>query len=243
MNESFQNIVNDYLKKHEQITSAEAFSLFNKFVPGIKKSTVNWRLHELVQRGVIKRAGRGVYLRGQASEYHPFISEEIKTLSQTIRSSLPLINYCVWSTDSIQEFAQHISRVSYIIVEVEKDGESSVLNLLKENLENVYNGNSKLFIQEILPDLSKAIIVKSLTSEAPIKIVNDVPVPLPEKILVDIYCDLNLYEYLQGNELYHIYQNYFDRYTINKTKLLRYAGRRGKKKEINENINQIIGNK
>jgi len=243
MKKSFQNIIEDYFNKHERITTSEAYSLFKIHMPKINKSTVNWRLYELVKRGIIKRAGRGIYLAGERKVYHPVLSKEIKTISQLIHTTFPLISYCIWSTDNIKEFAQHIPAVSYTVVDVEQDGLSAVRNRLKENYENVYNGNSKLFIQEMLPDLPKAILIKTLVSEAPIKVVDDVPSPLPEKMLVDIFCDSTIFDYLQGNELIHIYRNVMDRFTVNTTSLLRYAARRGKKREINGFLNQIIGNK
>lgn len=240
---AFEESIKNYLKKHDFITNEKAFSIFKKYHPDIKKSTVNWRLYDLVQRRVIKRAGRGLYMWGAHENYHPIIHNDIKKVSNLIQSSFPLISYCIWHTDQIKEFFQHIPVVYYTIVEVEYDGISAILNKLKESLDNVYNANSKSTIKEILPDISQAVLVKTLVSEAPISVFDNVPSPLPEKIMVDLFCDSELFAYLQGNELYYIYQNILNNLTINKTRLLRYAARRGKKPEINAFLNQIIGNK
>ena len=62
-------------------------------------------------------------------------------------------------------------------------------------------------------------------------------------MLVDLYCDVDLFQFYQGKEKGTIFKEAFSKYTINKSKLLRYASRRGKKEEIEKQTNQIIGNK
>ena len=62
-------------------------------------------------------------------------------------------------------------------------------------------------------------------------------------MLVDLYCDVELFQFYQGKEKNTIFKEAFSKYTINKSKLLRYASRRGKKEEIEKQTNQIIGNK
>ena len=62
-------------------------------------------------------------------------------------------------------------------------------------------------------------------------------------MLVDLFSDTVIFDLFQGNERSIIYTEAFEKYTINNNKLLRYASRRGKKEEIQEYINLIIGNK
>jgi hypothetical protein len=49
-----------------------------------------------------------------------------------------------------------------------------------------------------------------------------------EKILVDFYADTDTFYYLQGNEILNIYHSAFEKYTINRYRLMRYAKRRNK---------------
>jgi hypothetical protein len=53
----------------------------------------------------------------------------------------------------------------------------------------------------------------------------------PNFILADIFKDRE-FAYLQGNELLSVFRNAVEHYTINLSKLLRYADRKGKKEEI-----------
>ena len=56
--------------------------------------------------------------------------------------------------------------------------------------------------------------------------------------LVDIYCDQD-FSYLQGSEYERIAENAMTIFNINKTKLLRYANRRGVKEELEKIYNEL----
>ena len=55
---------------------------------------------------------------------------------------------------------------------------------------------------------------------------------------MDIYCDPD-FSYLQGSEYVRIAENAMTIFNINKTKLLRYANRRGVKEELEKIYNEI----
>ena len=86
---------------------------------------------------------------------------------------------------------------------------------------------------------TKPVVVKNMVSEAPTETVEGVKVPSLEMILVDLFCEKRLFKAYQGNELVHIYKNIFSQYSVNMTKVVRYAARRGKKPEIEESIKSL----
>ena len=92
-------------------------------------------------------------------------------------------------------------------------------------------------ITELVPDAFGPLI-KNLVSEAPLQKVDDIPVSTLEKMLVDIYCDPD-FSYLQGSEYARIAENAMTIFNINKTKLLRYAKRRGVKEELERIYNEL----
>lgn len=239
----FKEILIKRLSNCKEMSTGEIAGFFEESGLSIKKSTLNWRLYELVNQGIITRVGRGQYILGQNKEFSPLLSDNNIRLSTIIRDNFPLLSYCLWDTNIIKPFTQDIPSIFFTIIEVEKEGKEAVYHKLKEDSPNVFLDDSKKYIRDILSDLQDVILVKTLISEAPLKLFNNVPSPLPEKILVDLYCDTLLFDYLQGNELSHIFQNMFSRVSFNKNKMLRYADRRGKKIEIETYINQIIGKK
>lgn len=62
--------------------------------------------------------------------------------------------------------------------------------------------------------------------------------PSLEKILVDTICDED-FSYLQGGEWYYMIETAATQYSINTSRLLRYAGRRGKKEMIEKKLKEI----
>ena len=51
-------------------------------------------------------------------------------------------------------------------------------------------------------------------------------------MLVDVFCVPDIYAPQQGKELENIFKNAFEKYTINRDKLLRYSARRKRKQEL-----------
>ena len=85
----------------------------------------------------------------------------------------------------------------------------------------------------------RVFFVKNLVSEAPLQKVSNVLMPTLEKLLVDILRDTDFF-YLQGSESERIIENAFNLYTVNQSRLFRYAGRRKVKEELSsilENLN------
>jgi hypothetical protein len=95
----------------------------------------------------------------------------------------------------------------------------------------VFYRPSKDLFGNYINELQGVIIVRALVSETPLQLIKNVPTVTIEKILVDAMVDEE-FEFLKGNEINHVFINAFDRYSINISKLIRYADRKRKKKEI-----------
>jgi len=196
----------------------------------------------LVELGIIQRIGRGVFTLGKTLKYKPELSSDLIKEYNKIKSNFPFIELCIWNTSTINEFSQHQSNRDFIIIETEKDTNESVFYFLKEHYENVFLDPNRLILEQYVFDIPNAIIIKPLLSESPLQEVKKVNTITIEKMLVDIYCDPDLFIAFQGNEKKIIYSKAFKKYTINNNKLLRYASRRGRKDEIEKFTLQSIGN-
>ncbi|MGB4849018.1 MAG: DUF6577 family protein [Saprospiraceae bacterium] len=197
------------------------------------KSTVNWRVFELVKRDVLERIGKGKFRLGSGILFSPELNTKHFKINAEIKNKLPFIRYCIWDSSFIKEFSQHISKTNFTLVDVERDSESSVYNLLKEHYNQVFLMPGKEVLNNYVSDLKKTILVRTLVSEAPYNVVRNVPVATLEKILVDIFSDEE-FAYLRGNEMLIIFRTAFERYTISESKLIRYADRKRRKKQISE---------
>ena len=80
-----------------------------------------------------------------------------------------------------------------------------------------------------------AIIVKPMASDSPLLTIDGVPGPSLEKLLIDIRRDKD-FDYLAGEESSRMLENAFNMFPVNTSKRLRYAGRRGVRTEIENEI-------
>ena len=110
---------------------------------------------------------------------------------------------------------------------------------LREIKKSVFIDPTKDILEKYVVNENEVFIVKPLVSEAPTQTVNGVETATIEKILVDIFCDDVIFSAQQGAEMRTIFKEAFDKYTINQSKILRYADRRKKKDELHEFVKTI----
>lgn len=144
----------------------------------------------------------------------------------------------VYSGNDINSLQHHLSANNSLYVEVPKDATEAVFHYLTDKKIRAYYKLTEDFMLDYVDLAEKSVIVKALTTEAPIKPVDGVMMPTLEKMLVDINADPDFY-YLQGNEAFNIMQNARSLYSINTPKMLRYASRRG----IRETMQTILNYK
>jgi hypothetical protein len=134
---------------------------------------------------------------------------------------------------------QHQPNRFFALVETDKETTNSVFYFLREIKKSVFVNPSTDILEKYIVNEKEIFIVKPLVSEAPTQNVNNVETTSIEKMLVDIFSDDVVFSAQQGAEMRTIFKNAFDKYTINHSKMLRYASRRRKKKEIKEFVNSV----
>ena len=140
---------------------------------------------------------------------------------------------------------QHQPANFQIIVEAEKDVTQNVFYFLKGLKYPVFIEPTEEILEKYLPTDKEAIIIKSLVSESPLQEIGNIRTVTIEKLLVDIFSDTIIFSAQQGAELRTIFQEAFNKYTVNHSKMLRYASRRRKKESFQEYLStiQIYGRK
>ncbi len=128
--------------------------------------------------------------------------------------------------------------VDFLMVEVEKEALDAVFYFLKGVQKNTFKEPSREIMEDIMTRASTAIIVRPMISESPLIQIGNTQLPSLEKILVDLYTEKKLFYFIQGSELRNIFKRAVEKYTVNFSKLLRYAKRRGKEKELQKILEQ-----
>jgi hypothetical protein len=192
---------------------------------------VNWRVYELAKKGILERVGKGKFLWGSETKFHPSISVPLKQLNYKIKKQFPFISYCLWDNGMLKPFHLHLPGSRFILADVEKDVMESLFVFFKKEYKNTYLKPDKEMMDKYIMQDNDSIIVRQLISESPTQVTDEVTTVTIEKMIVDIFSD-HEFEYLKGSELLLIVRNAFDQFTINKSKLLRYASRKGQQEKL-----------
>lgn len=182
--------------------------------------------------GILQRIGRGRFTIGKGKSYFPEIPLAIKNIFKKLKAAFPYAKICIWNTFVINEFMQHQPNRFFVLVETDKETTNSIFYFLREIKKPVFIEPTEDILEKYIVDDKEIFIVKSLVTEAPTQIISGVETVTIEKMLVDIFCNDVVFSAQQGAEMRIIFEEAFTKYTINLSKMLRYADRRRKKEEL-----------
>jgi len=235
MDNNLNNILKEHFSRQETFDVAEIFLFYSEQNPNVSQTTVNWRIHNLVQSGVIQRVGRGVYRLGKSNLFKMDLSPQLKKIARSIKKEFPYTNFCVWELAVVNFFSHNLINFNLLFVDVERDAVDAVYYKLKEIQKNVVNIRKTY---DDISDLAGNVCIRPLVSHAPLQTQEQIQIATLEKILVDLATDKEFFPF-QGNEIFTIYESAFEKYTINESSMLRYAARKEKKENIKEIISTI----
>jgi hypothetical protein len=223
---------------NKQFTRKELIVYLEKHQQSVSPNAVSVQLKRLLDNHALIRSKIGVYALPEQAKTDFFITNtnDIKQISKQIKERFPFINFCVWNSKVILSYMHHIPKLNFLLVDIERDATESVFNAL-----NTDNSNP-VFLMPTQTDFDRyiigneAIIVRTLISESPLQIFENIPAPTIEKILVDVVGDVE-FSFLQGSEMHYVYKTIFEQHKVNKNKLLRYATRHGRKQEVQQLLN------
>jgi DNA-binding Lrp family transcriptional regulator len=229
------NTLIDYFEHQDAFNVDDIFCFYNNHNPSISRMAVNWRIHSLVEAGIIQRVGHGIYRLGKTNLFQPDLSPKIKKVARDIKKEFPYTGFCVWELAFINHFSHNLINFNLLFIDVERDATNAIYYKLKEKNRHVVNIRKT---HDDISELSGAICVRPLVSHAPLEESEQIPVASLEKILVDLATDKEFFPF-QGNEIVSIYESAFKKYTLNESAMLRYASRKEKREKIQEIINTI----
>ena len=235
MYKNLNDNIKDYFGKQDVFYAADIFRFYSEQNQSVLQTTINWRLHSLERAGVIQRVGRGMYRLGKSNPFQMELRAQIKKIAQTVKKEFPYTDFCVWELATINFFSHNLINFNLLFVDVERDAVDAVYYKLKGNQKNVVHIRRT---NDDISELAETICIRPLVSHAPLRVQEQVRVAALEKILVDLATDKEFFPF-QGNEIYTIYENAFEKFTINQSCMLRYAARKEKRVQIQEIINTI----
>lgn len=226
-----------HFQSRDYFSREELYKFYKQFEPELNEHTFEWRVHNLKKKNIIKPIHKGIYTISSRQLFIPDISKKVQKISHRIKSNFTGITYNLWETRWLMEFTRHQAAVYMIILEADKDIIESIFYLLKDKgFKNVFLRPDRDLMEKYISEENESILVKPMISRSPIQKINKIPVATLEKILVDLFCDTIIFYPYGGSELVNIYNNAFESYSINFSKLFTYARRRRREDQIRKFI-------
>ena len=233
-----QAFIDEFIKK-DKFTKEDIYKYFLKININYSKGALKSKIHRLKKSNIIKSVSRGVYTISKKTYYTISPDSFIKKIIKKFLKRYEDVNYCVWNTMWLNEFMIQQPFKSFYVFETEKEVSESVFHWFRDNNIMAYLNPNQEMIQEYVMQEKNTIIIKPVITRAPIQKVEEVQIPEIEKILVDLFCEQNLFYVHSGSELKNIFKYSNERYIINYTTLYSYARRRGKEEALKQFVSKI----
>lgn len=239
MSDFIEHKLIDEFKDRVCFSRDELLGFYLSFEPDLKEGTFSWRIFDLKNKNIIRPVRRGLYVISNKPVYKPVLSPHLIELAKQITTTFEDVNYCIWETEWLNEFSQHQSGKRIVLIEIEKDFLDSLYFEIKDSSEfELYLNPDEKTIRYYIAESNYPVIIKKMVTRSPvasrIEKGGQFYTPLLEKILVDLFADEQLFYFLQGSELSHIYKNAISNYAIDFTKLFSYAKRRDREEDIRQ---------
>ena len=228
------------LESGRSYTRRELISVFSSDEKTLKENSFQWRLGGYLKSGKLIKTGYDEYRMPDEITilpYQPQYSEMAVNIITYLSDLYPYVSFSVFESVLMNEFLNHLIAQNTIFVQVEKESASFVFRSLQEaGYTNVmYKPSAK---DRALYWKKDCIIVTDMVSEAPLSRQNPHFITL-EKMLVDMYCDKFISGTYSIAEFPGVIKQAAGSYLLDRTRMLRYARRRNKEKEIREMLGEI----
>lgn len=219
-------------------TSKDIFNLLTKLYPDVSNKTIAWKINQLKKDKTIFQVGRGVYSMFFMPEFEPIISLKSRRIYKKIEKETDQ-KVIIWDTSTLDKLSQKNSNKLIIFILASKLDLEMLFSLLQQLSKPIFlNPDSEITNRYILPQ-EEVVILLPCISQMPTVLQNDFFTPTIEATLVNIWIDFEQYFKPLGYDIKTLFQMSFKNYRINRSKLLRYAGRRDKRDAIEKFINTI----
>ena len=228
------NIEKDVFTRHDLFNAAI------KEQDSFKETDMRNLIESLQKNGLITRISHNHYVRndsyGIKKDYVPVYSDEASEIIADIKEKYPYLSFQVWELSWFNEFLVHLTAHNKIFVDVENDGCEFVYSSLSDKFQvNILLKPSAKELQYYFR--GEGVIVERMISESPNTKGMAYETPI-EKLIVEMFANKSLMSMISKGDYPYVLENMFEKYNIDQVKMLRYARRRNKEKELVSYINE-----
>jgi hypothetical protein len=234
-------IILNALHSLQTLSKSDLFSYVYHVDPEVSLSSFTWKLHQLKKQGLINSPSKGIYSIITENNFTPVVSSSLKRIHNKISKEFPYAQMCVWDSRWFNDLMQHQLFRYYLVIEVEKDSTEAVFNTMTDVSKKVFLNPTDDIFNRYIANFNEVIIVQSLISESPIIDQGGIKIAPLEKLLVDCVADKDLFA-AQQSEIEFIFKTARSKYSINTSKIKRYARRRNQLDKIESLLNKTLAN-
>ncbi len=239
-----ENSLKEHFKYSNTIMKIDLSKFYLHEKPYLSDSELFWLIHSLKQEKIIKEIETDIYqlIPNLKTTHAPKIESRMLAIVQDLGKLLGLTDYCIWASDWFNPFMVHQVIRRFILIEVEQDAAEPVFNALRDNHYKdtflMLHKSDELMLERYVFEAQEAIIVKKIISKSPIQKViaenTTIKTPKLEKMLVDLFCEEQLFLAYKDYEQQNIFGNALTQHEINFKTLFSYAERRKKETQLRE---------
>ena len=199
-----------------------------------KDSSIRWVIYQLVKEGTITKVDNHFFYKGFLRKYKQKNMSTIKRrISDLLKKNYPDIDAVIYESTILNEWLNHQITQNVIFVEVEKYFMGPIFEYLKNEL------NIPILINPSVGDyyryvVDNIIIVTQLITQTP-KTKHGYDIKI-EKLIVDLYANNLLKEFVSEDEHSNILQSMYQTYVVNNKTILAYAKRRNLENVVKEDV-------
>ena len=207
----------------------ELFHLMQDEKKDLEDSTFRWVLYKLQRERQLFRTGYDSYSTQKPRElpaYKPYYSEKAKAVQGMLEKDFPQLTFVLFESVLLNEFLNHQIAQNTLYVQVEKEISSYTFDRLRESFTGtvLYNPGKNDFDRYWVRN---CLVVLDLISQPPLS--HSAPHEmLLEKMLVDIVAEKSIAATFSPSEFPDVFEYAIQSYQVDRRKMNRYAGRRGK---------------
>ena len=198
----------------------------------VVRSTVLWAVNQLIKQDQAIRIGRGSYRFVSKPQFRPVLSAAAQQACALLAKRFKYVEVTATDTGDLGQFMNLQPFATVVTLEVKKEAVDAVISALRREELDAYAKKDFPKLERYVTS-NQPIVVRSELEENPtLPAEKNVRLASLEKTLVDLVCDEDIYGHYQGTELENIYQNATNRFSVNYSKMFRYAAIRKKKDEV-----------
>ena len=213
-----KEIVKEYAKNHNYFSLSQIAK-----ETALSKEIVKVYLSHLKREKTVFTAGHGVY-SSIKSVFQLVADNRTYTLLKHLKKNFPYTDFLIWNTRQLQPLYHHTQQHHITFIDVEKDSVLSFYEIIsKEYRGAIIEKRSQSYYNSI--DIARSpVVIRNLTSRSSKS--KDNHIPRIEKVLGDIFLDIDKYKYISSSDYWNIWKEMYLRYRIDMGFLYNYVKRR-----------------